>query len=275
MIIATSNTSSLLVLAQDAATQAAAAPAPTGRTLWQYIAAGGPIGFVIIALSVVAVTLIILQFLRVRREKLLPQPLILELDRLLQANDIKGAIDTCRMEQNDSFLARVIGSALERCSRSPFGFLELRSALEEAGQRETDRLYRSTDGVGLIAALGPMLGLLGTVVGMIGAFGAIGDTESSARSQQLAAFMSIALVTTAEGLLVAIPCTAAFTIFRRRIDRLVSEAGEVIELLASRLESSAERTPERPAGEGRAAAPARAAAPMPRGAEPAKGARAS
>lgn len=274
MIIATSNTSSLLVLAQDAAATPPAA-APAGRTLWQYIAAGGPIGFVIIALSVVAVALIILQFLRVRREKLLPQPLILELDRLLQANDIKGAIETCRMEENDSFLGRVMASALERCSRSPFGFLELRSALEEAGQRETDRLYRSTDGVGLIAALGPMLGLLGTVVGMIGAFGAIGDTESSARSQQLAAFMSIALVTTAEGLLVAIPCTAAFTIFRRRIDRFVSEAGEVIELLASRLESSAERAPERPA-EGRAAAPARAAAaPMPRGAEPAKGARAS
>lgn len=244
-------------------------PAAT-KSLWEYIRAGGPIGLVIILLSVVAVALIVLHLIQVRRQKLLPEPLVLELDRLLQAGDVKGAIEVCRNEANDSFLARVIGSALDRCSRSPFGFLELRSALEEAGQRETDRLYRSTDGVGLIAALGPMLGLLGTVIGMIGAFGTIGDSEASARSQQLAGYMSIALVTTAEGLLVAIPCTAAFTIFRRRIDRLVAEAGEVVELLASRLEATGERTPE-----ARAAAPRPAVAPAARPAEAGKGARAT
>ncbi|MCC6676861.1 MAG: MotA/TolQ/ExbB proton channel family protein [Phycisphaerales bacterium] len=252
------------VLAQEAEPAAA-------KSLWQYIRSGGPIGMVIILLSVVAVALVVLHLIRVRRERMLPEALVLELDRLLQANDVKGATEACRSEVNDSFLARVIGSALERCSRSPFGFLELRSALEEAGQRETDRLYRSTDGIGLIAALGPMLGLLGTVVGMIGAFGTIGDSEASARSQQLAGYMAIALVTTAEGLLVAIPCTAAFTIFRRRIDRLVGEAGEVVELLASRLETTGERPAER-GGEGRA--PARPA-PAPRPAEAGKGARAT
>lgn len=253
-------------LAQDAE--------PQGRSLWQYILAGGPVGFLIIALSVVAVALIILQLVRVRRERLFPEPVIVELDRLLQANDIKGAIDVCRNEENDSFLTRVIGSALDRCSRSPFGFLELRSALEEAGQRETDRLYRSTDGIGLIAALGPMLGLLGTVVGMIGAFGAIGHADGASRSQELAGFMSIALVTTAEGLLVAIPCTAAFTMFRRRIDRLVNEAGEIVELLSSRLETGADRTAEGGPAAARGGATARAAQPA-RAPEAAKGARVS
>lgn len=241
------------------------------KSLWQYILSGGPIGMVIILLSVVAVALIVLHLIRVRRERMLPEALVLELDRLLQVNDVKTAAEVCRNPANESFLARVMGSALDRCSRSPFGFLELRSALEEAGQRETDKLYRSTDGIGLIAALGPMLGLLGTVVGMIGAFGTIGDSEASARSQQLAGFMAIALVTTAEGLLVAIPCTAAFTMFRRRIDRLVGEAGEVVELLASRLETTGERPPERmsePARAPRAAAPA-----GPRPAEAGKGAR--
>lgn len=245
-------------------------PAPAGRSLWQYILSGGPIGMVIVALSVVAVALMVLHVIRVRRERLLPEGLVLELDRLLQANDVKAATEVCRSEAwGDSFLAKVLGSALDRCARSPFGFLELRSALEEAGQRETDRLYRSTDGIGLIAALGPMLGLLGTVVGMIGAFGTIGDSEASARSQQLAGYMSIALVTTAEGLLVAIPCTAAFTIFRRRIDRLVSEAGEVVELLASRLET----TNDRPAERGVEARPGARAAGRP--VEAAKGARAT
>lgn len=250
------------LLAQETAEPAAS------KSLWAYIRSGGPIGFVIILLSVVAVALVLLHLIRVRRERLLPEPLVLELDRLLQAGDVKGAAEACRNEANDSFLARVIGSALDRCARSPFGFLELRSALEEAGQRETDRLYRSTDGIGLIAALGPMLGLLGTVIGMIGAFGTIGDSEASARSQQLAGYMSIALVTTAEGLLVAIPCTALFTVFRRRIDRLVAEAGEVVELLASRLETTGERPAER-------GAEARRPAPAPRPAEAGKGARAT
>jgi biopolymer transport protein ExbB len=178
---------------------------------------------------------------------------------MFRENDIQGAIRYC--ERGDSFLVRVFGSALTRCSRSPFGFMEIRTALEEAGQREADRLNRSIEWIGLIAAVAPMLGLLGTTIGMIGAFNSIGSLEGAARSRELASFMSLALVNTAEGLAVAIPCTAAFSLLRRRLDRLIGETGEVIENLAVYIENpatggAAPRAAARPAA--RPAAPAMA-----------------
>ena len=90
-----------------------------------------------------------------------------------------------------------------------------------------------------IAAVGPMLGLLGTVFGMIGAFQTIGTLEGAARSNKLAEFMSLALINTAEGLMVAIPCTVAFAVFRRRIDRLGADAGVIAEELAGLIEQGA------------------------------------
>jgi biopolymer transport protein ExbB len=246
--------SGVLVLAQD---NTAAAQAATPKTLLDYIRSGGFIGVVLIFLSIAAVTLLIMHLIQVRRTQLVPVDAATELQRLFRENDIQGAIRYC--ERGDSFLTRVFYAALTRCSRSPFGFMEIRSALEEAGQREADRLNRSTDLIGLIAALGPMLGLLGTVIGMIGAFNSISALEGAARSRELAGFMALALVNTAEGLAVAIPCTAAFSILRRRLDRLVSDTGEVIENLTVYIEnpSASDRAP-RPA---RAAAPA--ARPMP------------
>jgi biopolymer transport protein ExbB len=221
------------VLAQD--NTGTAPPAPATKTLLEYIRSGGFIGAVLICLSIIAVTLLIMHLIQVRRTQLIPVEAATELQRLFRENDIQGAIRYC--ERGDSFLTRVFYAALARCARSPFGFMEIRSALEESGQREADRLNRSTDLIGLIAALGPMLGLLGTVLGMIGAFAAISALEGAARSRELAGFMSLALVNTAEGLAVAIPCTAAFSILRRRLDRLVSDAGEVVENLAVYIEN--------------------------------------
>jgi biopolymer transport protein ExbB len=245
---------SVVVLAQDAAAKTAA---PSPKTLLDYIKSGGFIGFVLIFLSVAAVTLLIMHLIQVRRSQLVPLDAATELQRLFRENDIQGAIRYC--ERGDSFLVRVFHAALTRCARSPFGFMEIRSALEEAGQREADRLNRSTDLIGLIAALGPMLGLLGTVIGMIGAFNSIGALEGAARSRELAGFMALALVNTAEGLAVAIPCTAAFSILRRRLDRLITDAGEVIENLTVYIENPAagDRAGARPAR------PAPAARPLP------------
>ncbi len=226
-----------MTLAQDAAANAAQAATGSNRTVFDYLREGGVIGALLIMLSIAALTLLIMHLIQVRRPQLVPVDAATELQRMFRENDIQGAIRYC--ERGDSFLVRVFGAALTRCSRSPFGFMEIRTALEEAGQREADRLNKSVDYIGLIAAVAPMLGLLGTTIGMIGAFNSIGQLEGVARSRELASFMSLALVNTAEGLAVAIPCTAAFSLLRRRLDRLVSDAGEVIENLAVYLENPA------------------------------------
>ncbi len=239
---------STLLLAQD--------DPSSSKSLLEYIAAGREIGLIIILLSLVAVGMIGAQLWRVRRAKLAPPEVVGQLHEKLRANDVAGAIAVCEDPDNESFVTRVFGSALVRCSRSPFGFLELKGALEESGQAEVARMYRMTDGIGLIASVAPMLGLLGTVVGMVGAFDTIAMTEGPARPDQLGGSISQALVTTVLGLIVAIPATAAYTFLRNRIDTLTAEVGETIEELAAYLESAA--------APGAASAPARPAPAQPR-----------
>jgi biopolymer transport protein ExbB len=250
----------VITMAQDSAAAQAAKEIPS-RSILQYIQDGGLISYVLVAISFVAMSLIVRNILMLRQSKLAPPEDFQRLDQLLRENDIEGALALCRSPEHDSFLTRVFGSALLRCSRSPFGFLELRTALEESGQREADRLHRANDGVGIIAAIGPMLGLLGTVIGMIGAFMTIGTLEGPARSQKLAEFMSLALVNTAEGLIVAIPCTVAFSLFRRRIDHLVGEIAERIEALTRTLEQMGDQKPAARPGAGARPAAAPAARP--------------
>lgn len=229
-------------------------------TLLDYIKSGHFVGYVLIALSFVAVGLMIWHLIEVRRVKLMPPGVPEELLARVRAGNVEGAKQICASPENKSFITGMVGSALQRCTLSPFGFIEIRAALEDAGSREIDRLYRTTDGIGLIAAVGPMLGLLGTVFGMIGAFGTIGQLEGASRSLQLASYMSIALVTTAEGLIVAVPCTIAYSLFRRRIERLVSEVGEVTEQIATYLERVGDQAPQAAAPR---PAPRPAAVPIP------------
>ena len=211
-------------------------------SLLEYVRAGGALGYVLIGLSVLAVALIVRNVLAVRRSLLAPAELVEALSRQLRAGDVPGAARTCADDPGHSFVATVMAAAIRRCSASPMGAFEARAAVEEAGQAATARLQRLNNGLGVLAAVGPMLGLLGTVIGMIGAFNAIGSLQGAARSTELARFMSLALVNTAQGLVVAVPCTVAFALFRQRIDRIVSDvASEELERLAEDLASGLSR----------------------------------
>lgn len=222
-----------------------AADGPKTQTLLDYVHAGGLIGYFIIFMSLVGLALMIANFIRLRRDRFLPEGVIAGLEQKLASNDIAGAIVFCRQPESESYVARVVGAALLRCTRSPFGLLELRSAIEESGQVEVERLYRTTDGIGVIAAVAPMLGLLGTVIGLVGAFHSVGVEEGARRSSELATYMSLALVTTAQGLFVAIPCTAAYSFFRRRIDKLAAESGDTLETLLAIVQSAGSGGPAR------------------------------
>lgn len=225
-------TSILTTLAQDNAGDG-------GSSVLQLIAAGGVISLIIVALSFTALTLIVIHLMQVRLQAMAPEHAIDALDEALSRGDADAALRYCQDEDNDCFLTRILSAALSRYHRSAFGLLELKSSLEEAGQEQVARLYRSTDWLGLIAAIAPMLGLLGTVVGMVGAFDTISDSEGFARPDQLAGDISKALVTTLMGLTLAIPATAAFTYFRNRIDTITAEIALTIEDLAGKLEKHA------------------------------------
>tara|TARA_E500000318_G_scaffold86482_5_gene83129 strand:+ start:199690 stop:200400 length:711 start_codon:yes stop_codon:yes gene_type:complete len=208
------------------------------RSLLEYIRQGGPIGAIIILISLVAIAMIGAQIFRIRRDRLAPPELTSDLRSLLNDGNIDGAINRCADQPGSCYLARVVGSGLSRASRSAFGMLELRSSVDETGQLEVDRLYRLTDGIGLIASVAPMLGLLGTVVGMVGAFDTITLADGPARPDKLAGNISQALITTVLGLIVAIPCTAMYTYLRNRIDHLTTEIDEEIEEIIAPLEAT-------------------------------------
>ncbi|CAN0582980.1 unnamed protein product [Laminaria digitata] len=193
---------------------------------------------IIILISLVAIGMIGAQLFRIRRERLSPPELLDDLRRLLSDGNIDGAIKRCADDPGSNYLSRVVGTGLVRASRSAFGMLELRSSVDEIGQLEVDRLYRLTDGIGLIASVAPMLGLLGTVVGMVGAFDAITLSDGPARPDELAGSISQALITTVLGLIVAIPSTAMYTFLRNRIDHLTTEIDESIEEIIAPLESA-------------------------------------
>ena len=203
------------------------------------IAKGGPVGYIIIGLSLVALALVVMHIIQIRRTSLLPQEQLDILEEMLANDQVEEALGYCVDPENDSYLTRILATGLLRYQRSAFGPFELKNALEEAGEDQTSRLFRSTDALGLIGTIAPLLGLLGTVLGMVGAFETIGETTSSTHSA-LAVNISEALVTTMLGLVLAIPCVTLFSFFRNRIEGLSSEVASEIERLVLHLEEAQE-----------------------------------
>ena len=234
----------LWILAQDGAGDAAQTSGEPGTSALDFLQAGVIIGYVIILLSFLAVALAVVHLIRIRESALAPEPVVDGLRDLMSRRRVDDAVAFCEDQRNACFLANVMRSGLLRYKRSPFGALELKAALEEAGQEQVARLARSTDGLALVASIAPMLGLLGTVVGINGAFATISSAEGFSRPDQLAGDISLALVTTIMGLVLAIPATSAVTYFRNRIEKLAADIAVVVDELAIYLETPAGPAPQ-------------------------------
>ena len=204
-------------------------------SIFQMMFAGNALGIVIVGLlillSVASTYFIIEHALTITRAKLIPSEVMNELERLVARGEINEAIQFCHQPENYSLSTEVIMAGLERYDLNEFGFAEYRSAVEEAGDDHTGKLYRKTEVLNVIAAIAPMLGLTGTVIGMIEAFNTIAIRKGAANAGELAGGIGQALITTLLGLLVAIPTMVAVAYFRSRIDTLVAEAGKRVERL--------------------------------------------
>jgi biopolymer transport protein ExbB len=205
------------------------------RTFVDSLKAGGVIGIIIILMSVVAVAFVIEHALTIRKERLMPEAAMDQLEDLIARGDLQAAVQFCEDPRNYSLATDVVLAGLERYQTSEFGFADYKSAVEEAGEDNTARLYRKTDGLNIIGVIAPMLGLFGTVQGMMTAFNIIASTEGAAQPYQLADSISQALVTTWLGLVVAIPSMVAFSYFRNKIDSIVSECGKRVERILTPL----------------------------------------
>ncbi len=212
-----------------ARTSATEKPEPKTRTLLDTLMDGGITGLLIALLSVVSLGFIIEHSMTIRKSTLMPDDVAEELETLIHEGKVNEAIEACRDPHNDSLIADVVLAGLQRYQASEFGFAEYKAAVEEAGEDQTGRLYRKTEVLGVIGAIAPMLGLTGTVLGMIESFNKIAATGGAARPDELAGGIGKALVTTLMGLVVAIPTMIAFSFFRNKIDSIVAEAGKRVE----------------------------------------------
>ena len=195
-------------------------PAAASRSLLDLVVAGGPVGYLILLLSLVGFALVIDAFVRVRKEAILPSDLADETLKLAGRRRFDEVLSLCKT--SDSVLGRVVEGGL---SQGKLGLDAVREGLQQEGESEFTRLRQRNGYLGLIAAVAPMLGLLGTVTGMIASFRLLGETQGSARPDELALGISQALVTTSMGLILAVPLTFFYAFFRDRINRIAHETG--------------------------------------------------
>ncbi len=190
-------------------------------------AAGWPIWSLILA-SILSVAIIIERIISLRTSEVAPKDL---LDRTLKAYHSQGANpEMLTLLAESSPLGRVLAAGLRNAKNSR---AIMKEAIEEAGRAAVHDLERFLPALGTIASVAPLLGLLGTVIGMVEIFGA--QTPSGGNPAVLAHGISTALYNTAFGLIVAIPSLIAYRIFRARVDDIVinmeQEAVKLVEML--------------------------------------------
>lgn len=198
--------------------------APQG--FFEIVFSGGWIGFTIIllllGLSMTAAYLVFEHIMTLQRDELMPEGLGDQVRQLLIAGRLEEASELCHAQP--SFLSFVI---LHGLAEVEGGWSDVEKALEDATAEQAARLFRKIEYLSVIGNIAPMVGLLGTVTGMIFAFQRVASTQGAAGAADLAEGIYQALVTTVGGLIVAIPALGAFAIFRNRVDQLVAEAAYV------------------------------------------------
>jgi biopolymer transport protein ExbB len=184
----------------------------------EIIASGGLVGLVIFVLSVTAVAFAVKFFLDLRPKKIVPEDLAAELRELLANGQLQAALDLCKSKPCS--LASVVSAGL---LENDGDWNDIEKTLEDAIAEQAAGYFRKIEILSVIGNIAPMLGLLGTVLGMITAFQQIAATQGSAQGPELARGIYQALVTTVEGLIVAIPCIGVFAFFRNRVDQFMAE----------------------------------------------------
>ena len=174
---------------------------------------------ILLGLSVSAGYLVFDHLMTIRKDRLIPTGLEQQVHQLLAADRIAEAVEACR--GRPSFLSFVL---LNGIAELEAGRSAVEKAMEDATAEQAARLFRKIEYLSVIGNIAPMIGLLGTVTGMIFAFQKVASTQGAAGAAQLAEGIYQALITTVGGLIVAIPSLGAFAIFRNRVDQLVAEA---------------------------------------------------
>jgi biopolymer transport protein ExbB len=243
-----------LFLAQGSATsvfaQSAAAPAtpplPRTTSILDAMMQAGPIMVPLFLLSIVSVMLVIVYFLTIRRGAVVSRGFMATADALLRKRDYLGLLAVSN--RHGEAIARVVQQVLDFTTKNPNSdFEQVREIAETEGTRVASNLNNRVTYLADIGMIAPLIGLLGTVIGIIRSFGALGSDLGSQRYTQLSHGISEALFNTAAGLAIGIPAMIFYAFFRGRSQRLISElesaVTHVLALLSLQFSKRRERTP--------------------------------
>lgn len=182
--------------------------------MWELIQKGGIVMYPIILLSVIALAVFLERLISLRKEKYVPKAFYEQLVSLLKKRNINEAVEVCKA--NKSALARISETIITNTDLPLSRLLEV---AEETGRSEASKLDKFLPSLQTIVAIAPLLGLLGTVLGMIKIFDVIA-LQGTGSAEALSSGIAEALLTTAAGLVVAIPAQIFYFIAKARADAI-------------------------------------------------------
>ncbi len=185
--------------------------AEEGMTLWQVILSGGEVMVLLGIISLFAVGLIVYYYLSIKPDVMLPEAFADKVTSLLENGKVEEARILC--EGNENILSKVYLTGIKHISRDKH---ILKERIEDQARRQSDAVWQKLSYLADIAAISPMIGLLGTVLGMIQAFNVIAFQTGAVKPILLAGGISKAMVTTAAGLTIAIPAMIFHSYFRSK-----------------------------------------------------------
>ena len=217
-------------------TGGAEAPKPTSMLMWA-IEASGPIGFCLLLLSIYFTALVIRLFMEFRLTEAVPPPLVEKLDTAIKDRKFQEAYDACR--DNDSFLARVVRTGV---ANLPNGRAEAKEAMHDVTEEIVTGMEARISYLAIIGTLGPMIGLVGTIWGMIMSFQVIATAQGAqAKPAEIAEGISTALFITLEGVSLAVPAIYFHALFRNRIAKITMETTKVADRTINSLVAAAKQ----------------------------------
>jgi len=214
--------------------EAAAADAAAGETsylAWVFEALGVSYMLIFLGLSFTLVALFVMNVITSARSKVCPVHLVEDFEEMLDNKQYQDAYELAK--EHESVLGSVLSAGLAKLSA---GYPQAIEAMQEIGEEENMKLEHRLSYMALIGTISPMVGLFGTVHGMISAFQVIATGGSTPEASELAGGISTALFTTLLGLAIAIPAIAVYNILKNRVARLMLEVGILSEGLMGRFE---------------------------------------
>ena len=192
------------------------------KALFDLVKQGGVTFYFLIALSIIMVALIIFLLLTIRRGAVVSDYFMQAADSLIRKQDYLGLLGVCN--RRNEAIASITQKALDFATKNPMAtFDEVREVTQAEGQRQAGQLHQRVTYLSDVASVAPMIGLLGTVIGLMSEFTRISKADMQQAQMEFAGGTAEALINTAAGLVIAIPAMMIASLYRGKVNGLISE----------------------------------------------------